>query len=134
MKADSGKSIPLVPGTTTPHKCPEKQEAPPEQAHVTMEGKSEPPTDKGKYEGRPNPVTPPHREFGDENIKVEAKLINEWARKTAHEYNWKTLDQSETMEDRRARNIAENVDKKDLMHYYFYVKYGQKKNPVDNVP
>jgi len=142
MKADSGKSIPLVPGTSTPHKCPEKEVVPPpeqspqenlkkildkeakvdpEQAHVTMEGKSEP---------------PPHREFNEEVTKSEVKRISVWARFQANSINFpEDFDKNKaTTDELRARQIDRNVDKKDLMHYYFYVKYSQKKDSVDNVP
>ncbi len=131
MKADSGKSIPLVPGTSTPHKCPEKQEtqttttttAPPEK-HETLASLE----DIEKAE-----LARGARNFDEEKIKTDIKLINEWARKTAHDFNWKTLDQTETIEDRRARNIAENVDKKQLFDMFFKLKYGKKNNSVDNV-
>lgn len=133
MKSDSGKSIPLVPGTTTPHKCPEKEvvpkEAPPEQDEIlnlaTLED-----LEKAKKE------FPPHREFDEEKTKGEVKRISVWARFQANSINFPdSFDKNSASHDElKARQIDRNVDKKDLMHYYFYVKYGQKKDSVDNLP
>ena len=81
MKADSGKSIPLVPGTNTPHKCPEKEvvhdfdktkEAPREQEQENAENVPE--QEQLKEEA------PPHREFDEEKIKAEVKRISVWVK------------------------------------------------------
>lgn len=72
------------------------------------------------------PEAPKAKDFDAEKFKAEAKIVNEWARKEAHDLNWKGFDQSETVEDRRARSIDTNVDKKDLFAAYFLMKYGKK--------
>ena len=114
VKADSGKSIPLVPGTTTPHKCPE-QEAVPDKEEKTE--------------------TPPYREFDEVKTKDEVKRISVWARAEAHKINFPDNfnKNSATTDELRARQIDRNVDKKDMMKYYFWVKYA-KKDSMDNLP
>ena len=128
VKADSGKSIPLVPGTTTPHKCPETEQISGEQI-----GSSE--QLKQKLESKPE--TPPYREFDEVKTKDEVKRICVWARAEANSINFPVdfNKNSATTDELRARQIDRNVDKKDLMLYYFYTKYAdKKKNSVDYLP
>ncbi len=128
MIAESGKKIPLIPNTKNPHVCPEKKGEQPPPTPPKQEKIETPPKEQKELD------VPPHRDFNTEKFKIEAKEINEWARKTAHEFNWRDFDQSETVEDRRARSIDTNVDKKDLFSAYYLVKYGQKKNSMDKLP
>lgn len=123
MVADSGKKIPLIPGTKNPHVCPEKKgEQPPS---LVTETKPE-----VEY------VPPKPSDFDDKVIQAEVKRVSVWARAEANSINFPENfnKNSATHDELRARQIDRNVDKKDLMHYFFEVKYGKKKNSVDKLP
>jgi len=130
MVADSGKKIPLIPGTKNPHVCPEKK------------GEQPPPTTPPKIPDNP-PGYYEHQQvkgdeieypkFNDKVIEAEVKRVSVWARAEANSINFFNKN-SATHDELRARQIDRNVDKKDLMHYFFEVKYGKKKNSVDKLP
>jgi len=123
MKAESGKLIPLKPGTLEPHKCQEeKPEAPVEEKQGHL--------DHSQVEG--HEVEYP--KFNDKVIQAEVKRISVWARAEANSINFPDsfIKSQATSDELRARQIDRNVDKKDMMRYYFQVKYGSKKNSVDN--
>lgn len=131
MVADSGKKIPLIPGTKNPHVCPEKKgEQPPPTPP--------PPEPKQGYLDHQQPQGQEfeYPKFNDKVIQAEVKRICVWARHEANSINFPEdfHKESSTFDELRARQIDRNVDKKDLMRYFFEVKYGTKKNSVDKLP
>ena len=80
-------------------------------------------------------VTPPYREFDEVKTKDEVKRVSVWARAEANSINFPVdfNKNSATTDELRARQIDRNVDKKDMMKYYFWVKYA-KKDSMDNLP
>lgn len=130
MKAESGKLIPLQPGTRNPHKCVEQKKIETPPAPPPQEEK------QGYLEHQqPQGQELEYPKFNDKVIQAEVKRVSVWARHEANSINFpEDFDKnSATHDELRARQIDRNVDKKDMMRYFFEVKYGKKKNSVDNV-
>lgn len=132
MKAESGKLIPLQPGTRNPHKCVEQKkiETPPTPPKI-------PDNPPGYYEHQQvEGQELEYPKFNDKVIEAEVKRVSVWARHEANSINFpENFDKnSATHDELRARQIDRNVDKKDMMRYFFEVKYGKKKNSVDKLP
>lgn len=110
-----------------PHQCLEKKEEKKGEQPPSLVTETKP---EDEY------VPPKPSDFDDKVIQAEVKRVSVWARAEANSINFPENfnKNSATHDELRARQIDRNVDKKDMMRYFFEVKYGKKKDSVDKLP